>query len=115
MNCLCRPLLGRRINFNEIKEIVQEELYGSGSYLVYLTVWSHLIISGILLGRKNVRLALRELDAENVDNRQRRRLRKGKYRNPGLSYVCHIDGHDKFNLYGISIPRCTYEYSRHIV
>ena len=35
MNCFRRPLLGRRINFNEVKEIVQEELYGSGSNLGY--------------------------------------------------------------------------------
>ena len=38
---------GRRINFNEVKEIVQRELCGSGSNLGYRRVWSHLSTSGI--------------------------------------------------------------------
>ena len=42
MNCFRRPLLGRRINFNEVKEIVQEGLYGSGFNLGYRRVWSDL-------------------------------------------------------------------------
>ena len=33
MNCFRRPLLGRRIKFNEVKEIAQEELYGSEANL----------------------------------------------------------------------------------
>ena len=71
MSCFRRPLYGRRINFNKVKEIAQEELYGSGTNLVYIRVWSHLSTSGILLRREDVRLALRELDPENVDKRQR--------------------------------------------
>ena len=39
-------------------------------------MWSCLSTSGILLRREDVRLALTELDPENVDKRQRRRLRK---------------------------------------
>ena len=114
-NCFRRPLLGRRINFNEVKEIVQEELYGSGANLGYRRVWSHLSTSGILLRREDVRLALRQLDPENVDKRQRRRLRRRKYRNPGLNYVWHIDGHDKLKPYGISIHGCIDGYSRRII
>ena len=114
MNCFCRPLLGR-INFNEVKEIVQDELYGSGSNLRYRRVWSHLSTSGILLRREDVRLALRELDPENVDKRQRRRLRRRKYRNPRPNYVWHIDSHDKLKPYGISIHGCIDGYSRRII
>ena len=33
MNWFRRQLLGRRVNFKEVKEIVQEELYGNGSNL----------------------------------------------------------------------------------
>ena len=33
MNCFRRPLSGRRIKFNEVKEIAQEELYGSEANL----------------------------------------------------------------------------------
>ena len=115
MNCFRRPLFGRRINFNEVKEIVQEELYGSGSNLGYRRVWSHLSSSGILLRREDVGLALRELDPENVDKRQRRRLRRRKYRNSGPNYVWHIDGHDKLKPYGISIHGCIDGYSRRII
>ena len=87
MNCFRRPLLGRIINFNEVKETVQEELYGSESNLGYRRVWSHLRTSEILLRREDVRLTLRELDPENVDKRQRRRLRRRKNRSPGSNYV----------------------------
>ena len=71
MNCFRQPLLGRRINSNEVKEIVQEELYGGGANLGYRRVWSDLSTSGIFLRREDVRLALRQLDPENVDKRQR--------------------------------------------
>ena len=115
MNCFRRALLGRRINFNEVKEIVQEELHGSGSNLGYKRVWSHLSTSGILLRREDVRLALRELDPENVDKRQRRCLRRRKYRNPSPNYVWYIDGHDKLKTYDISIHGCIDGYSRRII
>ena len=59
LNCFCRSLLGRRINFNEVKEIIKDEFYGSGSNLGYRRVWSHLSTSGILLRREDIRLALR--------------------------------------------------------
>ena len=71
--------------------------------------------SGILLRKEDVRLALRQLDRENVDKRQHRRLRRRKYRNPGPNYVWHIDGHDKLKPYGISIHGCTDGYSRRII
>ena len=115
MNCFRRPLLGRRINFNEVKEIAEKKLYVSGSNLGYRRVWSNLSTSGILLSREDVRLALRELDPENVDKRQRRRLRRRKYRNPGPNYVWHIDDYDKLKPYGISIHGCVDGYSSRII
>ena len=54
--------------------------------------------SGILLRREDVRLALREMDPENVDKRQ--------HWNPGLSYVWHTDCYDKLKPYGISFHGC---------
>ena len=80
-----------------------------------MRVWSHLSISGILLRREDVRLALRQLDPENVDKRQCRCLRRRKYRNPGPNYVWHVDGHDKRKPYGISIHGCIDGYSRRII
>ena len=78
-------------------------------------MWSHLSTSGILLRREDVSLALRQLDPENVDKRQRRRLRRRKYRNPGPNYVWHIDGHGKLKPYGISIHGCIDGHSRRII
>ena len=116
MICFRRPLLGRRINFNEVKEIIQEELHKSRSNLGYRRVWSYLSASGILLRRKDVRLALRELDPENVGKRQRRRLgRRRKCRNAGPNYVWYINGHDKLKPYGINIHGCIDGYSRRII
>lgn len=50
--------------------------------------------------REDVKLALRELDPENIYKTQRFCLRRTKYCNPGPSYVWHIDGHDEFKPYG---------------
>ena len=87
MTCFRRLFLGRRINFNEVKEILSVELYGSGSNIGYKRVWSQLSTSGILMRREDVRLVLGELFPENVDKRKRQRLRRRKYRNPGTNLV----------------------------
>ena len=63
--------------------------------------------SGILLRREDVRLALREMDPENVDKRQ--------HWNPGLSYVWHTDCYDKLKPYGISFHGCIDVYFWRII
>ena len=98
-----------------MKEIVQEELHGSESNLGYRRVLSHLSTSDILLRREDVRLALRELNPENVDKRQHQRLRRRKYCNPNPNYVWHIDDHDKLKPYCISIDECIEGHSRCII
>ena len=67
---------GKSTSFDEVKEVIREELCGSGSILGYRRLWSHLKTSGVLVRREDVRLALLELDPENVDKRRRRRLRR---------------------------------------
>ena len=101
--------------YDEVKEVVSEEIRGSGSNLGYRRVWSHLKTSGLLVRREDVRLALHELDPENVSKRRRHRLQRRKYRNPGPNYVWHIDGHDKLKPYGLSIYGCIDGYSRQII
>ena len=114
-NYFRRPLHGRRATYDEVKEVVSEEIRGSGSNLGYRRVWSHLKTSGLLVRREDVRLALHELDPENVSKRRRHRLQRRKYRNPGPNYVWHIDGHDKLKPYGLSIHGCIDGYSRRII
>ena len=62
-----------------------------------------------------VRLALHELDPENVKKRRRHRLQRRIYHNLGPNYVWHIDGHDKLKPYGLSIYGCIDGYSRRII
>ena len=112
---LRRPLHGRREAYDEVKEVVSEEIRDGGSNLGYRRVWSHLKTSGLLVRREDVRLALHELDPENVSKRRRHRLQRRKYRNPGPNYVWHIDGHDKLKPYGLSIHGCIDGYSRRII
>ena len=64
---------------------------------------------------EDVRLALRELDPENVNKRRRHRLQRRKYRNARPKCVWHIDGHDKLKTYGLSIHGCIDDYSRRII
>ena len=115
LNCFRRPLPGKRATFDEVKELIREELCGSGSILGYRRLWSHLKTSGVLVRREDVRLALLVLDPENVDKRRRRRLRRKKYHSPGPNFVWHIDGHDKLKPYGMSIHGCITGYSRRII
>ena len=114
-NYFRRPLLGRRATYDEVKEVVSDEIRGSGSNLGYRRVWSYLKTSGFLVRREDVRFALQKLDTENVNKRRRRRLQRRKYRNPGPNYVWHIDGHDKLKPYGLGIHGCIDGYSRRII
>ena len=115
LNCFRRPLAGKRAGFDEVKEVIREELYGGGSILGYRRLGSHLNTSGVLVRREDIRLALLELDLQNVDKRRRRRLRRTKYHSPGPTFVWHIDGHDKLKPNGISIHGCIDGYSRRII
>ena len=115
LNCFGRPLPGKRSSFDEVKEVIREELYGSGSILGYRKLWSHLNTSGVLVRREDVRLTLLELDPQNIDKRRRRRLRRRKYHRPGPNFVWYIDGHDKHKPYGTSIYGCLDGYSRRII
>ena len=76
---------------------------------------SNLKTSGVLARREDARMALLELDPENVDKRRRRRVRRSKYHSSGPNFFWHIDGHDKPQPYGISIHACGDGYSRRIV
>ena len=115
LNCSRRPLLGKRASFDEVKQVIREEICGGGSILGYRRLWSHLKTFVVLVRREDVRLALLELDPENVDKRRRRRLQRRKYHSPGPNFVWSIDGHDKLKPYGISIHGCIDGYSRRII
>ena len=111
-NYFRRPLHGRRATYDEVKEVVREEIRGSGSSLGYRRVWSHLKRSALFVRREDVRLALHELDPENLSKTRRHRLQRRKYHSHGPNYVWHIDRHGKLKPYGLSIHGCIDGYSK---
>ena len=66
----------------------------------------------ILVRQEDVRKISFELIAEGVQHRKRKKLVRQKYRNPGLSYVWHIDGHDKLKPFDFSVFKCIDGFSR---
>lgn len=78
-------------------------------------MWNRLKRRGILVTRKRVRLLLKELDGNGVTLRQRRRLKRRDYVNPGPNFVWHIDGYDKLKPYGFAIHGAIDGFSRRVM
>ena len=80
--------LRRRGNLDSINEAitnVESELRGSGRSAGYRAMHQRLMIKyGQTINRESVRLILKALDPEGVEDRSRRRLRRRKYRAEGL-------------------------------
>ena len=110
-----RPLSGIRSSQSVIFNAVQEELSGSGANFGYRRMHRSLLSAGIICRRKDVRLAIKQLDPEGVELRKKRRLHRRKYRSPGPNYAWHIDGHDKLKPFGFSIHGCIDGFSRKLI
>ncbi|VDI57952.1 Hypothetical predicted protein [Mytilus galloprovincialis] len=63
------------------------------------------------LSRELVRI----LDADGIERRKGRRLRRRKYISRGPNYVWHLDGYDKLKPFGICIHGCVDGFSRKII
>ena len=94
---------------------MQQQLQESGQCVGYRVMHMRLRKQGILIGRNNVRVLLRELDQRGVADRQRHRLKRRKYVTPGPNFVWHIDGYDKLKPYGFAIHGAIDGFSRRIV
>ena len=55
------------------------------------------------------------LDPVGIDARQRRALRRRLYYDKSPNKVCHLDGYDKFKLFGFEVHGCTDGYSRWVL
>ena len=89
LGCECIRQFGRSFiyskNKNEVITNVESELRGSGRSAGYRAMHQRLIIKyGQRINRESVRLILKALDPEGVEDRSRRRLRRRKYRAKGL-------------------------------
>jgi len=99
----------------DVAMYIQEQLKHSGQMIGYH--WMHLkcLHFGFVVTQETVRHIIFILDAEGVEIRRRRRLRRRMYHNKGPNMVWHMDGYDKVKRYGIAIHGCIDGFSRYIV
>lgn len=103
-------------NPTEVIRAVERELRGSGSLLGYRQMHQRLRRRyGFTINRESVRLILKTLDPDGVEQRSRRRLRRRQYRSKGPNYIWHMDGYDKLKPYGFCIHGAIDGYSRRIM
>ena len=110
--------LSRRLpqyELNVIRNRISQELDGPGCMGGYRTTWHTLRMEGMQVPRRIVEGIVRELDPEGCELRQRKRLRRRKYRAPGPNYVWHLDGYDKIKPIGFPIHGCIDGWSRKIM
>ena len=79
-------------DLNEVIEVVEEELRGSGSVLGYRATYQQLVINhGLVTTREIVRQVLKTFDPEGVELISRHRLRQRVYRAKGPNYTDMIN------------------------
>ena len=70
---------------------------------------------GINVSKESVRKASTKVDAEGVDHRKRRLVKRRIYLTEGPGDVFHIDGNDKLKRWGFAIHGCVDGFSRKIM
>eukprot|EP00794_Sanderia_malayensis_P012516 gene12516-13800_t len=93
---LCDFGLSRRnngqVNVDEVRQIIRQELNGSGHLLGYRSIWHSLRLEHHMhFPRRRVAEMIKELDPEGVQLRKRRRLVLRQYRSYGPSFCWHAD------------------------
>ena len=107
---------GFQSNLDEVVDVVQEELRGSGSLLGYRAMHQRLLNHhGLVTTREVVRHILRVFDPEGVEHRSRHRLRRRVYRSKGPNFLGHIDGYDKLKPFGFCVHGAIDGFSRRIL
>lgn len=103
-------------DLDEIVQVVQGELRGSGSLLGYRAMHQRLVNHhGLVTTREVVRQVLKVFDPDGVEHRSRRRLRRRVYRSKGPNYIWHIDGYDKLKPFGFCVHGAIDGFSRRIL
>lgn len=107
----------KNINYNldNVKTRIQQELDGPGCSGGYRAVWHTLRIEGMQVPRDVVRVILKELDPQGVQQRKSKTLRRRIYHTPGPNYTWHVDGYDKLKPYGFPVHGCIDGYSRKVL
>lgn len=99
----------------EVVDIIQQELHGTGSGLGYRQMHQLRIEHGIDADRETVQIVLKHLDPEGVRQRSRHRLKRRQYYEKGPNFIWHVDGYDKLKPYGICIHGAIDGFSRRIM
>ena len=92
-------------DIDNIRLRIQQELDGPGCSGGYCAVCHTLKMEGIQVPRDIVRVVLKELDPQGVEERRSKTLRHRAYHTPGPNYSWHIDGYDKLKPSGFPVHR----------
>ncbi len=97
------------------RQQIENMLNGPESLSGYQSIWHTLQLNGVRIPRSVVQALLKEIDPEGTALRQRHRLRRRQYVNPGPNFSWHIDGYDKLKPWGFPIHGCIDGYSRRVL
>ena len=102
-------------DIDNVRLRIQQELDGPGCSGGYRAVWHTLQMEGIQVPRDVVRVVLKELDPQGVEERRSKTLRRRAYHTPGPNYSWHVDGYDKLKPYGFPLHGCIDGYNRKVL
>ena len=104
------------LDIENVIQCISNELRGSGSSMEYRTMHQKLrSVYNLQVDQETVRLCLKTLDPEGVEERSKRRLRRRVYISKRPNYQWHIDGYDKLRPFGFFIHGCIEGFSRKIL
>lgn len=115
---LSRLQLFRRKNQSDLLDValfLMGHLQTYGGLQGYKLQHLRCIQEGFVVTQNTVRHLLRILDPLGVQFRQRNRLRRRLYCNPGPNYMWHVDSYDKLKPYGVCINGAVDGFSRKIM
>lgn len=81
----------------------------------YRAVWHTLQMQGDQVPTEAVRVVLKELDPDGVQERRSRTLRRRMYYTPGPNHSWHVDSHDKLKPYSFPVHDCIDGCSRKVL
>ena len=108
----------KRKNFDieNVIHCISNELRGSGSSMGYRAMHQKLkSVYNLQVDQETVRLCIKMLDPQGVEERSGRKLHRLVYISKGPNYQWHIDGYDKLRLFGFFIHGCIDGFSRKIL
>ena len=101
-------------NSNDIIEVIQREMSGSGENLGYRTMHQKLRMKGVVTNRETICLIIKTLDPLGVELRKSNKLKRPMYTSRGPNFMWHMDGYNKIKSLGLPIHGCIDGYSRKI-